>query len=270
MDAHAMPREAGSSETAEHAFALATLGLVAGVPLGASGPLFFVAFGPGLVAGPTWGGLALFFGVVVAAIAGLAAVTFRSGRSWVVPLFAASAMLSLGVLAGNRIGPSLGVGSWPTPAPTRPPMSFAPPPVILKAPGMVDVQLKGVSGFAATRPEPYQGGLFGHWCSSKQDSEAVGGLTVHEVGRLDGEPLTASVTLDGIDLPPVWIVFQGAGSHTGISPFWRGEGRLATNDGFKGRISFDGLALGDSSPTGGWPSTLSGEIAWHCSAWQQP
>jgi hypothetical protein len=268
MDPRAIPPKAPTSTTPEHAVALAIVGLVAGVAIGASGPLLFVVVSPFFGAGPTWGGLALLLGTCVAVVTVIPALLVRSGRWWVVPLFAASATLSLGVLAGNRVGPALGVGDWPTPRPLRSPESFAPAPVILDAPGTVAVRFDGVSGFTATRPEPQEGGLFGHWCFSKPDSKAVGSVHVLEVGSLNGEPFGASLTLHGKSLPPVWIVFQMRRAHTGYA-LRTGEGQLVANDASAGRVKFDNLVSDDPSPTGYWPATLSGVIAWQCSAWRQ-
>jgi len=269
MDPRVMPPDASSSTTAEHSLAFAIVGLITGVVIGASGPLVVVVVGPFFAAGPTAGGLALLLGAGVAVVTLIPALLVRRGRWWVVPLFAAAATLSLGVLAGNRVGPALGVGDWPTPKPLRSPESFAPGPVILEAPATVAVQFDGVSGFTAAKPEPYEGGLFGHWCFSKPDSKAVGSVEIGEVGTLDGEPYGVSLTLHGKSMPPVWVVFAFRGTDTGKLPVWTGEGRLIENDASAGRVRFDNLVSGDPSPDGHWPATLSGEIAWRCSAWRQ-
>jgi hypothetical protein len=249
-------------------------GLVGGLVIGASGPVFHLAFTPFIVGGPTAGGWALFVGVCVAAVSGLAALVVRRGRFATVPIFAASSVLAAGIVAGTQVGPALGVGYRPptsTPPPTIPAMSFGPAPVILEAPATITMRLTGVSGFAATRSQPYDGGLFGHWCQSSRDSTAVGRIDALEVGRLNGLPLLTSVTLDGTGLPPVWIVLQvqpiGAGREP--LPVWVGEGRLVASTASSGHVTFTGLAA-DPVPVSGWPVTLSGEVAWTCTAWHEP
>jgi uncharacterized membrane protein len=90
--------------------ALAILGLLAGLPVGASGPLFVLVMSPFIAGGPTESGLALFVSACVSVTTGLIALLIRRGRWWVVPLFTGSAMLCLGILAGYRLGASLGLG----------------------------------------------------------------------------------------------------------------------------------------------------------------
>jgi hypothetical protein len=118
----------------------------------------------------------------------------------------------------------------------------------------------------ATRSQPDDGGLFGHWCRSKPDSTELGGVDAHEVGRLNGLPLQISVTLDGIDMPPVWILLQVEATGGGPDSAWVGEGRLAASTAAGGRVTFAGLAA-SLAPVGGWPATLSGEAVWTCTAW---
>jgi hypothetical protein len=254
--------------TAEVSTLAAVGGLVGGLLIGASGPVFFVAFTPFIVGGLTAGGWALLVSVCAAAVSGLAALAVRRGRYATMPIFAATAVLAAGIVAGTQVGPAIGVGYRPPASTPRPTMSFGPPPVFLEAPATVTVRLTGVPGFVATRSAPYDGGLFGHWCRSKPDSTELGGFDVHEVGRLNGRPLHASVTLEGIDLPPVWIVLQVEATGAGPDPVWVGEGRLAASTASGGRVTFSGLAA-DQETVAGWPSTLSGDMAWTCTAWDQ-
>lgn len=258
----------GRSFTAEASALMAIAGLLGGIAIGASGPLFVVIVSPAFVGGPTWGGLALFFGVCAAVVTGLVAMLTRHGRWWIVPVFAFSATLSLGVLAGTRVGPALGAGYRPpTPEPTLRPMSFPPPPVIREAPATVAVRFDDLPGYTVTRPEAYEGGLFGHWCSSRPDSTRVGHVDVLEAGRLNGEGLGVSMTLAGRDLPPVWIVVQVRNMPDGSVPYWRGEGTLVASEGATGRVTFEGLGAAGAPPAEAWPATLSGEIAWSCTPW---
>jgi hypothetical protein len=111
MDGREDPSAADAWETAEATVLLATIGLVAGVVIGASGPIFVVV-SPFFGGGPTWGGLALVAGLLIALVTGLPALFTRRGRWLTVPAFAFGAMLAIGVLAGTRVGPALGTGGW--------------------------------------------------------------------------------------------------------------------------------------------------------------
>ena len=268
------PASSAGWTTAEVSTLAAIGGLVGGLVIGASGPLFYVALTPFIVGGPTAGGWALLAGACVAAVSGLAALAVRRGRFATVPVFAATAVLAAGIVAGTQVGPALGVGYRPptsTPRPTIPAASPGPGPVFLEAPATVTVRLTGLAGFTGTRSQPYDGGLFGHWCRSKPDSTEVGDLDALDVGRLNGLPLLASVTLDAKGMPPVWIVLQvhaiGAGKEP--LPVWAGGARLVANRGSSGRVTFADIAA-DPAPVAGWPATLSGDVAWTCTAWRTP
>ena len=104
MDPRAKPPDVRPSITAEHAMTLAIVGFVAGVAIGAaSGRLIVGSAGATFLVGPTWAGIALALGGLVAFVTGTISLLTRNGRWWVVPLFAASSTLALGVLVGIRI-----------------------------------------------------------------------------------------------------------------------------------------------------------------------
>ncbi|MEW6224693.1 MAG: hypothetical protein AB1627_08675 [Chloroflexota bacterium] len=112
MDGREDPSAADARETAEATVLMATIGLVVGVVIGASGPIFVVVMSPFFGGGPTWGGLALMAGVLIVLVFGLPALCTRRGRWLTVPAFAFGAMLAIGVLAGTRVGSALGTGGW--------------------------------------------------------------------------------------------------------------------------------------------------------------
>ncbi len=101
---------------------LAVCALVAGIVIGASGPLFYVGLAPGLVAGASLGGLAVFGAILIGGVSTLAvllALAAGSRPHLGVAIVVASASLLLGILLGSAAG----VGSWSpgvaaTPAPT--------------------------------------------------------------------------------------------------------------------------------------------------------
>jgi len=100
--------------------------LLSGIAIGASGPLFYVGLAPGLVAGPSMGGLALLAAILVGGVSTLAVlVTLAAGsRPYLgVAIVVASVMLLVGIPLGGRLGSSAGAGGWSAraaaiPAPT--------------------------------------------------------------------------------------------------------------------------------------------------------
>jgi hypothetical protein len=106
---------------------LAVGALLAGITIGASGPLFFVAQAPGLVAGPSMGGLALLGAILLGGVSTLAVLVARAAgrRPYLgVAAVVASASLLVGIPVGSRLGSSAGTGGWSarlavTPSPTR-------------------------------------------------------------------------------------------------------------------------------------------------------
>jgi hypothetical protein len=105
---------------------LAIGALLAGIAIGTSGPLFFVALAPGLVAGPSMGGLAVLGAILLGGVSTLAVfIALAAGsRPYLgVAIVVASASLLIGILLGGRLGSSAGVGGWSarvaaTPSPT--------------------------------------------------------------------------------------------------------------------------------------------------------
>jgi hypothetical protein len=105
---------------------LAAGALLAGIAIGASGPLFFVALAPGLVAGPSMGGLALLGAILLGGVSTLAVlIALAAGsRPYLgVAIVVASVSILVGILLGSWLGSSAGVGGWSarvaaTPSPT--------------------------------------------------------------------------------------------------------------------------------------------------------
>ena len=98
-----------------------------GVVIGASGPLFYMAIIVAMVAGPTWGGLALLGAFVVGAVFTVVVlVALAAGhRPYLgIAVVAASAAFIVGVFAGVSFGTSAHLGGWAhaqaTPTPSIP------------------------------------------------------------------------------------------------------------------------------------------------------
>ena len=108
--------------------ALGTCAFVAGLALGLTQPLVFVAIGPGVVAGATYVGL-LFLACVVIALVTMG-LAFFGARWFTVPAFVACGSLALGLLAGNWMAAAFDIGfgsSRPavaTPSPGPPPSTI--------------------------------------------------------------------------------------------------------------------------------------------------
>jgi hypothetical protein len=105
---------------------LAVGALLSGVAIGMSGPLFYVVLAPGLVGGPSMGGLAFLGAILIGGVSTLAVlVALGAGRRPYlgVAVVVASASLLVGVVVGGRLGSSAGAEGWSarvaaTPSPT--------------------------------------------------------------------------------------------------------------------------------------------------------
>ena len=128
---------------------LAVGGLLAGITIGASGPLAFVALAPGLVAGPSMGGLALLGAILLGGVSTLAILVApgAGGRPYLhVAAVVASALLLVGILVGSWLGSSAGTGGW------RSRVAATPSPTPLTEPGwaMTGSMLQARTGHTAT------------------------------------------------------------------------------------------------------------------------
>jgi hypothetical protein len=164
------------------ATAMLALGsFLSGIWIGASGPLFLVSVMVTVVAGPTWGGLALIGAILVGAVATLAViVALAAGRRPYlgVATVAACAALIVGIVVGSYFGSTEGLGDWAAaraaPARTFPVPSF---PTYLAAHAGATIRLDAGSVFT---PSPTTGGpdgTWGHWCRSGPDDAVVSEVT---------------------------------------------------------------------------------------------
>jgi hypothetical protein len=257
------PAQTPAGSTAETAMLAAIAALVAGLALGASGPLAVVAVDPAFVAGPTWGGLALLLGVGVAILSGPLVLLVHGARGLTAPLFAASTSLVLGVLLGARLGATIGVGYWQADVPTRRP-PFPSPPVYLHARGEASARFDGVAGFTT-----HSGSAD---CTSGPGSQVVATVDVWDAGELQGAMYRGDLHMHvaGIDPGIVGIsIYFWSSSMTGSPPQWHGQGRLVTDNPAAGRVAFEKIAqeAGRQPAAGTWPAELSGEISWSCGPW---
>lgn len=100
--------------------------LLAGIAVGVSGPAFYVGLAPGLVAGPSIGGLAVLGAILLGGVSTLAVTVALAARRRPylgVAVVVACGSLLVGVLLGARLGSSAGAGGWSarvaaTPSPT--------------------------------------------------------------------------------------------------------------------------------------------------------
>jgi hypothetical protein len=86
-----------------------TVGLLGGATLGLLEPLFVVGIGAGLYAGPSWVGLLFLLCIPVALVSGLL-VMVAGNRAATLPVLAFSTGLGVGLLAGNWLAMTLGIG----------------------------------------------------------------------------------------------------------------------------------------------------------------
>jgi len=93
-------------------------GLVGGLGLGLRSPLFVVAVGAGIYAGPTYLGLLFLLCLVVVLLIGFIALVVRGARELGAPIVALSGCLALGMLGGNWLAASLHI-NFAAPPPPR-------------------------------------------------------------------------------------------------------------------------------------------------------
>jgi hypothetical protein len=85
------------------------IGFLGGVALGLLQPLFIVGIGAGIYGGPSWSGLVFLLSLSVVLVSGLLAL-FAGHRDVTLPAFALGAGLAFGLVAGNWIARTLGIG----------------------------------------------------------------------------------------------------------------------------------------------------------------
>jgi len=258
---------------------LAIGSFLCGIVIGASGPLFVVSVIVTLVAGPTWGGLALLGAILVGAIATIVVIVGLAAghRSYFgVATVAGCAALIAGIYVGSYLGSSEGLGGWAaaraTPTRTIPMPSF---PTYLEARADVTIRLDAASGFTSNPTTGGPDGTFGHWCHSGPDSTLVSEVTAMDVAAMGTSTIYADLHLTdpsrlslGTSITYPRLVFQ-LRDPSGFSAFlWSGPARVVTNDGMSGTVAFDAL-LADPAPPG-LPRTLSGQLSWTCRAWSTP
>ena len=265
---------------------LATLGLwvfVAGLAMGLFHPLAMVGVGATLVAGPTYAGLLFLLCLVLALVMG--ALAFLGARWFTAPAFVACASLAVGLLAGNWVAASFGIGfASNRPVAVKPavvPTSPVPVRMVRMAPATVVLRLDGVPGFTPNAGDQrftsvdaagnvVADGVFGQWCYSGPDTEEIASIETIDVGKLGEATVWAEVRLMpfgglvpmSIALPrvQVWLV-EPDGS---VPSMWTGQGHVEAMDRTSGRIVFTDLApyVTDSAP-----ATLTGAISWTCTDW---
>jgi hypothetical protein len=263
---------------------LAVLGawvFVAGVALGLTQPLFVVAVAVTLVAGPTWTGLLFLLCVVLGLVAG--AISFVGGRWFTIPVLVVSGSFALGLFAGNWIAVSSHVG-FGADRPGAHTPSFAPASpvriaVIHQAPASVVLRLDGVAGFTPNPgTERYTSvdasgkvvaeGVFGQWCYSGPDTEALASIETIDVGRVGDTTVWADLRLEApiglamsMALPRVEVRLVKPNGQ--VSSVWTGQGQLEAKDSTTGRVAFKSLP----DDGGASRATLTGELSWTCSPW---
>jgi len=239
---------------------------VIGFVLGLLQPLVAVAVGVGLVAGPTFAGLALALGIGLFVPSLVRVWLFRTGRALSVPLAMVSGTLALGVIGGTVFGTVLQIPTRLGRPATYVPSSGMPSfPVVQEAPGAVSLRLAAVPDFAVSSSEPVEGGLFGHWCYSGLDTAEVARVEA-ELGTIGARSLIGTVTIPAPESPTarVQLMLRGIGGEPWL--MWTGQGRLSDVDGTMGMVAFEDLAADSSVAVS--PATLSGEMSWNCAAWR--
>ncbi len=238
-----------------------------GLAVGASQPLARCAVVVGIICGPTEGGLLLGVAVLGAIVSGLTALVVHRGSQ----VFAITMTLAIGLVAGNGLAPTVGAG-W-TVAPSQPPAGPLPSfelHTYREASATVDVHFTNLTGFVPAKAEagPYGEGLFGHWCNSGPDTDAVWHVSMAEVGTIGNDRLrTLEMTFGQapdadltLDLP--WITMQEVNPEGITTILWRAQGALLANDPAGGRVGFK-----LRPDIGGGDSTLEGEASWACGSW---
>jgi len=149
------------------------------------------------------------------------------------------------------------------------------PPVVLESAGTSTIDLTGaVQSFA-----PHDNGAT--VCRSVPDGRTVGDVYGSNLGALGSATLrgtlSASSEVGSGGSLELWI--DGGDLTNGADqPFWSGPATIqASPDGFMGVATFSRLAresgpakggaTGTSTPTDGWPATMSGQLSWTCAAW---
>ena len=273
--------DTGSPALDDVTLAFTGMAIIAGLLIGASGPIFVIFIGPGLVAGPTWGGLVLFLAIAVAGLSGLIGIVvglFWHGARYLGRVCLISLALVGGILGGSALGRSTQVGGW-APGPTAAPgPSWSLPtagPVSLSANAEVTLALEDVPRFTPTTPEPFGDGRFGHWCASNPGTDELQSIDTHEVGRLDDNRVRVGLDLTdprgffaslGVAIPRVTVTVtddQGM-----VLDLWVGPGTVIEAAGSSGRLTFTGLPHDEAYFSGSLPETLSGEVTWRCGIWR--
>jgi hypothetical protein len=108
--------DTGSPALDDVTLAFTGMAIIAGLLIGASGPIFVIFIGPGLVAGPTWGGLVLFLAIAVAGLSGLAALiaafALWHGARYFGRVCLISVALVGGIFGGTALGRATQAGRW--------------------------------------------------------------------------------------------------------------------------------------------------------------
>jgi hypothetical protein len=276
------PERPSASNDAPAPGTLATLGLwtfVAGLALGLFQPLAVVGVGATVVAGPSYAGLLFLLCVLLALVMG--ALAFFGARWFTAPAFVACAALAFGLFVGNWAAASFGIGfASNRQAAVRPTFTLPPMPLIREAPATVVLRLEGVPGFVPNAGEQrftsvdaagnvVADGVFGQWCFSGPDTEAIASIETIDVGKLGQQTVWAELRLMApgglpmsMALPRVQIrLVEPDGS---VPSMWTGQGQVEAMDRTSGRVVFTDLA---PDIGGAGPATLTGAFSWTCSNW---
>jgi hypothetical protein len=260
---------------------LAIGALLAGIAIGASGPLFVVSIIVTLVAGPTWGGLALLGAIVLGAVSTVVVIValVLGHRPYLgVATVVGCAALIAGIYLGASLGASKGLGGWAVaPATPRPAIVMPSFPRYLEAHADVTIQLDGASGFVATPATGGPEGTFGHSCRSGPDSTVVAEVSsgAPEIARRGTSTLHADLYLQDPALidqasPGTYprLVLQ-LGGPSGMTEYaWTGPARVIASEEASGTVAFDALVADPAPP--GLPAVLSGQLSWSCRPWSTP
>jgi hypothetical protein len=267
---------------AEVTLILAGTCTLGGVLIGASGPFLFIAVGPGIVAGPTWGGIVLLGGLLIGALSlvgGLVAMVIGHGGRFFGAVFLCCLGLTAGIFGGTALGRATGFGDW-APDPTAGPMPsfpFATAAPVYRANGVVTLEIDDVAAFAQPSLEPFGDGLFGHWCASDPNAKTLSTIETIEVGRIGGRIVRADLRLSdpggdfarwSVAIPRLTITV--ADERGEVFDAWSGPGVVVESSAASGRLTFTGLAADPGYRSGLLPVTISGRLSWQCGAWQAP
>ena len=256
-------------------------GVLLGLAIGVSGPVFLVGIGVGLVVGPTWGGLAALLGILVAIVSGfvgLIVLAFGRRASLFGSAFVVSLAFVVSIFGGNGLGRATGVAGWavrPSAEPL-PTLSFGPIAPSFQANGELTIHLDDPTGFVAPSLEPFGDGTFGHWCYSEPGVKRVARIEAITVGSFRGGILRAEIHLResssiaaAMSLPIPRVAVTVADERGVVLGLWSGPLTMLESGSMSGRLAFTDLPLDEGYRSPGLPETLSGEFAWRCGAWQQ-